>query len=126
MITWFQNLLVSYNHTSGHKSWWAVYTVGMLLIGCWVAAVLPWVDLFTGSMVGIGQFGGHVPNVTLVAYGYEIPGQVADYYYFAIFFGIAVAKIGLILVQVGGSFARGYKYWYTPGLGTLGCGWTTP
>ena len=110
MITWFQNLLVSYNHTSGRKEWWAVYTIGMLLIGCWVIAVLPWVDLFTGSMVGIGQYGEHGLNTTLIAYGHEIPSQVADCYFSATFFGTIVAKIGLILVQVGGNFARGYRF----------------
>ena len=123
MLRSFQNLLVSLNHTSGKRIWWIPYTIGMSLIAIWIGAALPWADLITGSMVGIGQFGGAGSVTTMIAYGHEITSITADFYFLAVFFGIAMMTGSLLLAQVSGSFARGYKYNYRPVLGILGGIW---
>ena len=84
MLRSFQNLLVSLNHTSGKRIWWIPYTIGMSLIAIWIGAALPWADLITGSMVGIGQFGGAGSVTTMIAYGHEITSITADFYFLAI------------------------------------------
>lgn len=122
MIRAFQKFLVSLNPTSGQRSWWLVWGTGMILLIGWLAAALPWIDSFTGSMVGIGRYGNGAIT-TMLAYGVELPARTADYYFLAVLFGIAIVKIGWILINVGGSFARGYKYRFAPGMGILGGDW---
>jgi len=59
VIRSFANLLISLNPTSGQRSWWIVWGAGMI---AWLATALPFIDLFTGSMVGIGKYGGEVAD----------------------------------------------------------------
>ncbi|OGL98971.1 hypothetical protein A2304_03320 [Candidatus Uhrbacteria bacterium RIFOXYB2_FULL_57_15] len=123
MIRSFANLLISLNPTSGQRSWWIVWGAGMIVLIAWLATALPFIDLFTGSMVGIGKYGGKWRTTTMFAYGVEMSARTADYYFLVVLLGIAAVKIGWILINVGGSFARGYKYNYVPAMGILGGHW---
>jgi len=109
MLTWFRRLLLSLNHTSGHRAWWAVYAVSVITIFAWVAAALPWIDLFLGGFVGIGRYGKGIP-VSMFAYGYEVPERVADYYFLATMFCIVIMKAAPLFMKVSFNFALGYKF----------------
>lgn len=124
MLRSFANLLISLNHTRGNRSWWAMYVVGWMMIALWLAAALPWVDLFTGSMVGIGRFTGPTFDLTMVVYGQKISGQIVDQYFLVVFLGIVLAKLGLLITGVSSNFATGYQYSWRPERGILGGKWS--
>jgi len=99
VIRSFANLLISLNPTSGQRSWWIVWGAGMIVLIAWLATALPFIDLFTGSMVGIGKYGGKWRTTTMFAYGVEMSARTADYYFLVVLLGIAAVKIGWILIQ---------------------------
>lgn len=124
MVHSFANLLISLNYTSGNRSWWAAYVVGWMMIVLWLVGALPWVDIFTGSMVGIGRFTGPTFDLTMVVYGQEISGPIIDHYFIVSFLGIVLVKLGLLITEVSSNFATGYMYAWRPELGIFGGKWS--
>ena len=118
-----ERLYMRFNHTSGSSAWWILFAVGIAMIVTWFVAILPWVDLFTGGYLGIGQF-NRVLGTTMIVYGtLELSSEIATYYLVAVLLGIIVAKFGLLCAMVGRNYARGYLYRTGSSLGVFGRIW---
>lgn len=113
----FQNWLISNNIHSGKRAWWLLWLLGLILAAVWVVVALP----FVGNVVGVNSLGAYVggdlPSGFLVYGRLTLSSAAYDYYFLAILFGIAILKIGLLCMQVGGAFAKGYIYVIVRGVG---------
>jgi len=112
MLTWYRLWLMRQNEKTGHPAWWLMWALGWLVIGVWMIAALPWVGLFTGWFPSLGNFVHPAEGGTaLLVYGRWIVGEpAADYYFLAVLFSIALAKMGNLLTLIGGNFGSGYIY----------------
>ena len=75
-----------------------IYMVGGIFTVLWVIAALPLISCYSG----IGSL-GYYDDGNFVAYGHVLTSHQFDYYFFGILFSIPVAKLGHLLLNLGGN-----------------------
>lgn len=98
------------NPRTGRGFWKLVEVIGYLMMIVWVVAVLP----FVGSLIGISSLGyfDHGGSALIVAYKglFSIANSDTKLYLSIIFFGIAFAKMGVLVQILGHNYRTGYVY----------------
>ncbi|MBI2484951.1 hypothetical protein HYW18_02260 [Candidatus Uhrbacteria bacterium] len=99
------------NRTSGSRWWWLVFGASIFVMLAWFAFALPLVDLFTGSHIGIGQFGhDSYYGTTAIFYGVELTDEPFTYYWATVFFSSALFKYAHLWMMRAHAYVKGYQY----------------
>lgn len=123
MLTLYKMFLFWANRHSGAKVWWVLFAFGVaLLVFALVTAAPILAMLFDDNFVGVYSDSGG-----LIAYGMTLPRDYENaYFMYATALWIAIAKIGVVMIQTGVPLARGYIFIYPPPGGILNGNWVKP
>jgi hypothetical protein len=121
----FNKFMLSMNPTSGDSRWWIIWTIGWSMTFGWAIFALPMIS----SIIGGPEWIASMDSDSFTAYStWTLNSEEFELYFLVGVFlvGVPVAKVGWLLGEIGGGFARGY-IWTPPAHGgILSNHWSRP